>query len=386
MRAAETKNGLPARHTLSTPATERHGTQRWRMGRWIVRAWHQMGWRHVLLAILLQIGRDVFGPLGGVFLLQTQLLGYDPIARYLNGNWMIGGLSIVYCVLVADAAFDDGVPPLRAYGLAVIFFSTSVPIADWLFSGRFGWYSLDPLSIVWWSQVLLFQGGLGVSIYAYWRVTQRTSQRTQAVETERALNQQRIQSAKLLALQARVEPQILFDTLGHVGNLHREQPVAADALLADLIALLRTMQPRETSVSSTVEREFALVQAWLRVAGAGAGKASQIELRLLPEARRAVIVPMLVLPMARAALGLTHAAIAKWVLSACVIDQRLLVTLEAQSIDLVADPLMGADLTLLRDRLERLLSGSARLTTTAKPPSLSLELPLTQEDSDDVVA
>ena len=345
-----------------------------------------MGWRHVLLAILLQIGRDVFGPLGGVFLLQTQLLGYDPIARYLNGNWMIGGLSIVYCVLVADAAFDDGVPPLRAYGLAVIFFSTSVPIADWLFSGRFGWYSLDPLSIVWWSQVLLFQGGLGVSIYAYWRVTQRTSQRTQAVETERALNQQRIQSAKLLALQARVEPQILFDTLGHVGNLHREQPVAADALLADLIALLRTMQPRETSVSSTVEREFALVQAWLRVAGAGAGKASQIELRLLPEARRAVIVPMLVLPMARAALGLTHAAIAKWVLSACVIDQRLLVTLEAQSNDLVADPLMGADLTLLRDRLERLLSGSARLTTTAKPPSLSLELPLTQEDSEDVVA
>ena len=241
---------------------------RWRLLEWVARAWRRMNWRHVLLALGLQLGRDLFGPLGGIFFLPVPP-GWDPWTKFLDGSWLVGSGAIIVCVLVADEAFDDGVPPWLAYGLAVISFSLFVPVASWI-GGHFGWHAESLPSIAWWSQSLLFQGGLGTSIYAYWRVTQRTMRRAQAAETERVRNEQRVQSSRLLALQARVEPQMLFDSLGRVASLHVHEPHAADALLADLIALLRAMQPRQTTDNSTVEREFALVDAWIRVSRSAA--------------------------------------------------------------------------------------------------------------------
>ena len=133
---------------------------------------------------------------------------------------------------------------------------------------------------------LLFQGGLALSIYAYWRVTQRAMRQAQAAETERVRNEQRVQAARLLALQSRVEPQMLFDALGRIGELHVREPQAADALLADLIALLRAMLPGARADNSTVEREFALVDAWLRVTRNAAHGAARVQLRMRPARSR----------------------------------------------------------------------------------------------------
>ena len=130
---------------------------------------------------------------------------------------------------------------------------------------------------------MLFQGSLGMSIYAYWRVTQRTMRRAQAAETERVRNEQRVQTARLLALQSRVEPQMLFDALGASPSCTIAEPQAADALLADLIALLRAMQPGGKSDNSTVEREFALVEAWLRVTRSAGHGAAPVQLRITPD-------------------------------------------------------------------------------------------------------
>ena len=46
---------------------------------------------------------------------------------------------------------------------------------------------------------------------------------------------------------------MLFDALARVGELHVREPLAADALLADLIALLRAMLPGAKADNSTVE-------------------------------------------------------------------------------------------------------------------------------------
>ena len=365
---------------MNMPALALAVLRRLRIVGWIGRAWHRMGWRHVMLALVIQVGRDVFGPLGGIFLLPAPMVTWDPVAKYLDGNWMVGGLSIVFCVLVADEAFDDGVPPLRAYGSSVLAFSTAAPALDWFLSGHFGWYRLEPLSILWWFQVFLFQGGLGVSIYAYWRVTQRTMRQTRAVETERARNQQRVQSAKLLALQSRVEPQMLFDTLGRVANLHVNEPLAADALLEGLIAFLRSLQPRTAAVSSTVEREFALVEAWVRVMSGIDRGVGRVQLKMEPAARSVSIAPMHILPMVRAVMVLPHAARAQWVLNARVAGPVLAVTLEPRQSDVMTNPLSGADLSSLHDRLLDLLGPSARLTASVQPPALTLEFPSVRED------
>ena len=60
---------------LEIPAMHRPG-----LADWAARAWRRMGWRHVLLAFALQVGRAVFGPLGGLFLLPGDLPGWAPFA------------------------------------------------------------------------------------------------------------------------------------------------------------------------------------------------------------------------------------------------------------------------------------------------------------------
>jgi hypothetical protein len=369
---------------MSTLAQEIPTTLHWRLAVWAARAWRRMGWRHVLLALALQITRDVFGPLGGVFFLPEDPPDWAPFMPYLDGKWVIGGLSIVYCVLVADEAFDDGVPALRAYGLAVIAMAAFVPVADWYLAPLLGWGRDKAPQMAWWAQAVLFQGSLGMSIYVYWRVTQRTMRRAQAAETERVRNEQRVQTAKLLALQSRVEPQMLFDALGRVGELHVGEPRAADALLADLIALLRAMQPGGKSDNSTVEREFALVEAWLRVTRSASHDAARVQLRITPEALSIGIAPMLVLPLVRAVLAMPGATQLGWGLSARVAGTRLTVTLQSMP-DAGAEAaglLASTNLTALRDRLAQLFGRSANLALSPQPPALTLELPRLQEDPD----
>jgi len=373
-------------------------TPHWRLGAWAARAWHRMGWRHVLLALLIELVRDTIHPLGGIFFAPVEMPGMEPflVRWYLGGGWAVSGIPMVYCVLVADEAFDDGVPPLRAYGLAVIALVIIVPLAARLLPVLTGLLQgpgqhvpgMDEgvAQLVWWSLVMLYESGFGLSIYAFWRVTQRAMRRAQAAETERVRNEQRVQTARLLALQSRVEPQLLFDALGRVGALHDREPQTADALLADLIALLRSMQTGISADNSTVEREFALVTAWIGVMRSAGHGGARVQLHMTPEARSIGMAPMLVLPLLREVLAFRGAAQGDWQLSARAAGQRLFVTLLHSNADGHADDpgvLVGPDLSPLHDRLAQLFGRSASLATSRRPPCLTLDLPRLQEDSDD---
>jgi hypothetical protein len=342
-----------------------------------------MGWRHVFLGLLVEVVRELADPLGGALFPPTET---NPLISFLDGGQLVAAVSMVYCVLVADEAFEDGVPALRAYGLAVIALAAFLPIApllptflpgrEALLRGRGApWF-------LWWSLVALYEGSLGVSIYAYWRVTQRAMRRAQAAETERVRNEQRVQAAKLLALQSRVEPQMLFDALGRIGELHAREPWAADALLTDLIALLRAMLPGARADNSTVEREFALVDAWLRVARNAAHGAARVQLRIAPDAQSVGIAPMLVLPLLRSVLVVPYATQCEWTLDAKVAGDRLIVSLQADANASAAGLLAGADLSSLRERLAQLFGRSARFTVSSQPPALTLDLPRLHEDPD----
>jgi LytS/YehU family sensor histidine kinase len=233
--------------------------------------------------------------------------------------------------------------------------------------------------------VTLYECGFGLSIYAYWRVTQRAMRRAQAAETERVRSEQRVQTARLLALQSRVEPQLLFDALRRVGDLHDREPQAADALLAELIALLRSMQPNATADTSTVEREFALVEAWLRVSRSAGRACARTRLQMTPDSATVGIAPMLVLPMLREVLAVPRAMQVEWRLSAELVRQRLLVTLQPDAGDETDAPgvLAMANLAPLHEQLSRLFGQTAHLAVSAPPPCLTLDLPLLLGDHDD---
>jgi Histidine kinase len=369
-------------------------TPRWRLGAWAARAWRRMGWRHVLLALLISIVRIASNPLGGIFFPPAPLV--DPVLGFLDGSWAVDNIPLIYAVLIADEAFDDGVPPLRAYGLAVIAMVAFIPITSRLY-GLFleSQRSAEPglitgidegvPQLVWWMLVTVYECGFGLWIYAYWRVTQRAMRRAQAAETERVRSEQRVQTARLLALQSRVEPQLLFDALRRVGDLHDREPQAADALLAELIALLRSMQPNARTDTSTVEREFALVEAWLCVSRSAGRACARTRLQMTPDSATVGIAPMLLLPLLREVLAVPRAMQVEWRLSAELVRQRLLVTLQPGAGDETDAPgvLAQANLAPLHEQLSRLFGQTAHLAVSAPPPCLTLDLPLLLEDHDD---
>lgn len=71
--------------------------------------------------------------------------------------------------------------------------------------------------------------------------------------------------AQLRTLQAQIEPHFLFNTLAGVQHLVRNDPKQADFLLGQLITYLREAIPDIRSSSSTLGREFSLVQAYLQI-------------------------------------------------------------------------------------------------------------------------
>jgi len=366
-------------------------TPRWRLGLWVARAWRRLGWRHVVAALLIEIVRISIHPLGGIFFPPVELPGWDPAVSILTGAWLVSNLLMVFSVLVADEAFEDDVPPLRAYGLVVVLLVLTLPSLDRLFYSLVSSPGQDRATgrdegvaqLVWWSLAILYESGFGLSIYAYWRVTQRAMRRFQAAETDRARSEQRVQTARLLALQSRVEPQLLFDTLGRVGALHASDPSASDALLADLIAMLRSMQSVAGADNSTVEREFALVEAWLRVIRGAGRQLVQVRLQVSPESAQVGIAPMLVLPLLRSVLAVAPAAIRPWSFSSYVVKQRLLIRLESKGEGEPSDVLRQIDLEALQERLAQLFGKLARLAVSSAPLALTLDLPRLLEDSDD---
>jgi len=368
-----------------------------RLSTWAARAWRRLGWKHVLLALAIELLRNSIHPLGGVLFPPVGLPGWDSgwdrLGRLFGPGLLLGGMTIVYAVLVADEAFDDGVPPLRAYGLAAIAIAFTLPLLGRLLSAIVIFLGIVEhragadegiAQLVWWWQVAFYESAFGFSIYAYWRVTQRAVRQAQAAETEQVRNEQRVQTARLLALQARVEPQMLFEALNQVRSLHASNAQAADALLTDLIALLRAMQPGAKNDTSSVEHEFELAEAWVRVARSAGRGSTRLQLHIAQEARSVGIAPMLVLPLLRSGLRLPCANECQWLLSASVLGPRLIVTLQ-QHAETGDEQLAmeGVDLASLQDRLAQLFGQSARLTVSSRPPSVQLDLPPLHEDSDD---
>lgn len=86
--------------------------------------------------------------------------------------------------------------------------------------------------------------------------------RRQAAEQGRALAETRLHM-----LEAHVEPQFLFDTLGRVQQLVRSDGTQADVLLVQLVSYLRQAIPDAHGAASTLGREFALVRTYLDIVG-----------------------------------------------------------------------------------------------------------------------
>jgi hypothetical protein len=340
-----------------------------RLWGWIAATLREWGWRHTGIGVL--VGTLALSNMGG-------FVTWGPDFPWLR-SWLYNlfqfGFPYVFALRVADRAVADGARRWVAYSVAtlgVIVVGVWVigPLLFPLIGGDPEWGPAQDAMLF---SHLLLPYSIATVAYAQWRSEQDMLHRVQAAELSRAREQQIVQSARLLALQARVEPQFLFDTLQRVRELIDRSAAAAETRLSDLIALLRAMQPAAGATASTVEREFALVQAWGRASDAGALMPPRLVLHAADEAAQASFAPLVLLPALRRLAG--DAPDARWQVGALRVGERLrLVIVPGAALEAARTALQTFDVAAARERLAAVHGPEATLAVSLADAALALNI------------
>jgi len=240
--------------------------------------------------------------------------------------------------------------------------------------------------------------GIGFFLYAYldlvmivgaavWVILDRrraslARERMRRAELERIDAEKRSVESDLQAMQARVEPQFLFDTLAQVKRLYEQDPAVAERMLDDLIAYLRAAMPKMRDTSSTVGQEIELAHAYLDILRTSFGNRLDLAIETSDEVADARFPPMMLLPLLEHAVRQGSASgraneESSIRISAEARAGRLLLTVShtwGVSVNAVADGV--AD---IEERLGALFGGDASLelrSRTAGGTDAVIEIPL----------
>ena len=193
----------------------------------------------------------------------------------------VTGVVILVAVVVADELTDRGAPRSATYVVAVLLAALVGPVLGWYVRAATGLSFNGPedgglpgpmlnvahriahhlgLAIVG-----TIVGGLATFVHVNRRTALAARRRQHAAERARGQARRRTLESQLQALQARVEPMFLFDTLEHIRALYRADAAAAGAMLEDLIVCLHAVLPHLRESASTVAQEVQLARSWLDI-------------------------------------------------------------------------------------------------------------------------
>ena len=234
---------------------------------------------------------------------------------YLSGA--IVNLLMTFCImfttLVADELVARGAKRLPAYAWAVVIGSAAAAFAQWqvhqwLHLPTFGdapgiAYEIAVMQPVFVFFEYLIWGSIIVLIYVNYRTALLATARTNAAQVRRADVQRRMLESRLQALQARVEPQFLFNTLAQVRALYESDPAKGGQMLGDLIVYLRAALPQLRDSTSTLEQELKLVGAYLNIIQVRLGGRLAFDIDAPQSAQSARMPPMILLPLLDQALN-----------------------------------------------------------------------------------
>jgi hypothetical protein len=215
--------------------------------------------------------------------------------------------------MVADRTQATGVKRRTAYLWATVIGIGIGVLLDWLIQ-NYAWHTFakpgDPSKPgipmftwpLWRMMEWLMFGGFAVFLHAQRRATLATTARLRAAELNRLAKSREMLEARLKVMQARVEPQFLFNTLAQVRDLYRRDVVLASVLRAsrmldDLIVYLRAAVPRMRDTSSTAGQEVTLARAYLDLARRRLGDRVLVKIEATDEVETARMPPMMLLPL-----------------------------------------------------------------------------------------
>jgi len=105
-----------------------------------------------------------------------------------------------------------------------------------------------------------------------------------------------ISESRLQALQARIRPHFLFNTLNAVLSLIRKDPKRAEGALEDLAELFRTVMADNRELI-TLGEELSLCRRYLNLEQLRLGERLKVEWQLDPAVEQALVPPMLLQPL-----------------------------------------------------------------------------------------
>jgi sensor histidine kinase YesM len=183
--------------------------------------------------------------------------------------------------------------------------------------------------------------------------------------------ERRVLEAQIAALQAQVEPHFLFNTLALIGQLIETDPPQATRIHGHLIQYLRSALPQmREHGGSTLGRQVELARAYLAIMQARMQNRLKVDIAVPPALADAPFPPMMLQSLVENAIkhGLEPQAAGGTI----TIDARAAGTVlqvdvadDGIGLDPYADD--GVGLANIRERLQLLFGGAARLTIESLP-------------------
>ncbi|WP_443114192.1 sensor histidine kinase [Herbaspirillum seropedicae] len=144
--------------------------------------------------------------------------------------------------------------------------------------------------------VLTFLVCFGATVF-FWNRQKMASLQAHASEVEK-----HAVLAQLQTLQAQIEPHMLFNTLATLQSLISTDPLQAELMLNQLVQYLRTTLSASRADSTSLQKEFDLIKAYLGLMSLRMGLRLSYTLQLPPHLGRLRLAPMLLQPLVENAI------------------------------------------------------------------------------------
>jgi signal transduction histidine kinase len=331
------------------------------------------------------------------FLLGCALFNYysltmDPPGDLQDGTVrfatvLAAAFAILLAIAVADRATGKDPDRRGAYAIAVVTGALVGGVleaqgANWLWNLFVPQGSVPDLGAALYLgfELVLLGGGI-VWIVNDRRRAQRARERTHAAELERIAAQKRSIESDLQAMQARVEPQFLFNTLAQVRDLYREDATRGEHMLDELIAYLRAAMPKMRDSASTLGQELEFVRAYLAIVKLRLADRLEFSIDASPADADARVPPMMLLPLVDHAIahGIAESrAKGKIRIRASVSGDRVRLAIVDSGAGLMPGS-EGEGIAGIRERLEALYEHAASLMLHRREGGATeavLEIPL----------
>lgn len=264
--------------------------------RMVLTAWGGITRQQVLVTFLLACG---------MFLYRTAVTINVDVAPFIFLGDQLKAFTLLLTIVVVDRATGKNPDRRGAYVLAVLIAAAvSVPLTIalvWSLVRLAAGVPVRPPGGIGFALNIFFEflmvGGAIVWIINDRRRAAGARARMHAAELQRIAAERRSIESDLQAMQARIEPQFLFNTLAQVKLLYVRDQAAGERLLDALIAYLRAAMPRIRE-TSTVGHELELVRAYLFIARLRMGGRLAFSIDPIAEQTAATPMPaMILLPL-----------------------------------------------------------------------------------------